>query len=90
MSPTRSSDRADELHWSAGPPTRDIASNTEIISSKSLQREIPFKMTEIDELTHDLSQHKRLRYGKRSGTLDAAQVGLLEETLDADRACRRA
>ena len=85
MSPTRSSDRADELHWSASPPTRDIASNTEIISSESLQREIHFKMTEIDELTHDLSQHKRLRYGKGSETLDAAQVGLLEETLGADR-----
>ena len=44
------------------------------------------KQTHIDQLTHELAQYKRWRYGKRSEQLNAAQLSLLEETLDEDLA----
>ena len=55
-------------------------------SIETLTREITFKSTKVDQLTHELAQYKRLRFGKRSEKLDAAQASLLEETLDADSA----
>jgi hypothetical protein len=55
-------------------------------SIETLTREITFKSTKVDQLTHELAQYKRLRFGKSSEKLDAAQASLLEETLDADLA----
>lgn len=53
-------------------------------SIETLTREVTFKSTKVDQLTHELAQYKRLRFGKSSEKLDAAQASLLEETLDAD------
>ena len=55
-------------------------------SIETLTREVTFKSTKVDQLTHELAQYKRLRFGKSSEKLDAAQTSLLEETLDADLA----
>ncbi len=55
-------------------------------SIEALTREVTFKSTKVDQLTHELAQYKRLRFGKSSEKLDAAQASLLEETLDADLA----
>ena len=44
------------------------------------------KQTHIDQLTHELAMYKRWRYGKRSEQLNAAQLSLLEETMDEDLA----
>ena len=55
-------------------------------SIETLTREITFKSTKVDQLTHELAQYKRLRFGKSREKLDAAQSSLLEETLDADLA----
>lgn len=55
-------------------------------SIETLTREVTFKSTKVDQLTHELAQYKRLRFGKSSEKLDAAQASLLEETLDADLA----
>jgi transposase len=55
-------------------------------SIEALTREVTFKTTKVDQLTHELAQYKRLRFGKSSEKLDAAQASLLEETLDADLA----
>jgi transposase len=56
------------------------------LSIESLQREVVFKTTKVDQLTHELARYKRLQYDKSSEKLDAAQASLLEETLDADLA----
>ncbi|WP_369665104.1 IS66 family transposase [Variovorax sp. V116] len=55
-------------------------------SIETLTREVTFKTTKVDQLTHELAQYKRLRFGKSSEKLDAAQASLLDETLDADLA----
>jgi transposase len=55
-------------------------------SIEMLTREVTFKSTKVDQLTHELAQYKRLRFGKSSEKLDAAQSSLLEETFDADLA----
>ncbi|MFV0283420.1 MAG: IS66 family transposase [Castellaniella sp.] len=44
------------------------------------------KQTHIDQLTHELALYKRWRYGKRSEQLNAAQLSLLQETMDEDLA----
>jgi len=55
-------------------------------SIETLTREVTFKTAKVDQLTHELAQYKRLRFGKSSEKLDAAQASLLDETLDADLA----
>ena len=55
-------------------------------SIETLTREVVFKTTKVDQLTYELAQYKRLRFGKSSEKLDAAQASLLEEALDADLA----
>ncbi len=55
-------------------------------SIEALTREVTFKSTKVDQLTHELAQYKRPRFGKSSKKLDAAQASLLEETPDADLA----
>ena len=55
-------------------------------SIETLTREVTFTSTKVDQLTHELAQYKRLRFGKSSEKLDAAQASLLEETIDADLA----
>lgn len=53
---------------------------------EALTREVIFKSTKVNQLTHELAQYKRLRFTKSSEKLYAAQASLLEETLDADLA----
>jgi transposase len=50
------------------------------------QRELQYRQTRIDQLTHELSVLKRLQFGKRSEQLDTAQMSLLDEAIDADLA----
>jgi transposase len=47
-------------------------------------RELVYRQTRIDQLTHEISVLKRYQFGKRSEQLDAAQASLLEETIDGD------
>jgi transposase len=49
-------------------------------------RELVFRQTRIDQLTHELALLKRFRFGRRSEQLDASQASLLEESVDADLA----
>ncbi|WP_244139162.1 IS66 family transposase zinc-finger binding domain-containing protein [Burkholderia sp. BCC1630] len=43
-----------------------------------------YGQTRIDQLTHELSVLKRLQFGKRSERLDAEQMSLRDEAIDAD------
>lgn len=62
----------------------EVAARNAQIAKRDLV--IDVKQTHIDQLTHELAMYKRWRYGKRSEQLNAAQLSLLEETLDEDLA----
>jgi transposase len=82
---------AEQLHEVTLRLINDFAERQRLLEAKdrsieTLTREVTFKSTKVDQLTHELAQYKRLRFGKSSEKLDAAQSSLLEETLDADLA----
>lgn len=54
------------------------------------ERELQYRQTRIDQLTHELSVLKRLQFSKRSERLDAEQMSLLDEAIDADLAALEA
>jgi transposase len=59
----------------------------ELIEQVTEQRdELRFKTARIEQLTFELARYKRIRFEASSEKLDAAQVSLLQETLDADLA----
>ena len=47
-------------------------------------REIHFKQTKIDQLTHEMAVLKRWKFAARSEQLNAEQRSLLDETIEAD------
>uniref|UniRef100_UPI0037C50650 IS66 family transposase n=1 Tax=Pandoraea sputorum TaxID=93222 RepID=UPI0037C50650 len=47
-------------------------------------RELHYRQTRIDQLTHEVAMLKHMQFGKRSEKLDTEQMNLLEETMDAD------
>jgi len=47
-------------------------------------RELVYRQSRIDQLTHEISVLKRYQFGKRSEQLDTAQASLLDETIDGD------
>lgn len=49
-------------------------------------RELRYRQTRIDQLTHEIAALKRLQYGKRSEQFTAEQMNLLDEAIDADLA----
>ncbi|EDT37526.1 IS66 family transposase [Burkholderia ambifaria] len=49
-------------------------------------RELHYRQTRIDQLTHEIAALKRLQFGKRSGQFTAEQMSLLDEAIDADLA----
>ena len=61
---------------------QQIASLDQAISSKD--REILYRQAKIDQLTHEMAVLKRWKFGRSREQLDAGQVSLLDETIDAD------
>lgn len=59
-----------------------IASLDQAITSKD--REILYRQAKIDQLTHEMAVLKRWKFGRSREQLDAGQVSLLDETIDAD------
>lgn len=47
-------------------------------------RELTYRQTKIDQLTHEMAMLKRYQFGRRSEQLDSTQVSLLEAMIDAD------
>jgi transposase len=50
------------------------------------ERELRYRQTRIDQLTHEIAVLKRLHFGKRSEQLNVEQMSLLDEAIDADLA----
>jgi len=46
--------------------------------------ELKYRQAKIDQLTHEMAVLKRWKFGRSGERLDAAQLSLLDETLDAD------
>jgi transposase len=57
------------------------ASRAEIDQHK---KELLYRQTKIEQLTHEIAVTKRWKFGQHSERLDPAQASLLEETLEAD------
>ena len=49
-------------------------------------RELVWRQTKIERLTHELALHKRHRFGVRAERLSSEQAQLFEETVEADLA----
>lgn len=49
-------------------------------------RELTWRQSKIDQLTHELALHKRYRFGVKTERLPAEQAQLFEETVEADLA----
>jgi hypothetical protein len=47
-------------------------------------QELQFRQLKIDQLTHEMAILRRWRSARRSEQLDAKQMSLLEESIDAD------
>lgn len=50
------------------------------------ERELRYRQTRIDQLTHEIATLRRLHFGKRSEQLNVEQMSLLNEAIDADLA----
>ncbi len=50
------------------------------------ERELHYRQTRIDQLTHEIATLRRLHFGERSEQLNAEQMSLLNEAIDADLA----
>lgn len=50
------------------------------------ERELRYRQTRIDQLTHEIAMLRRLQFGKRSEQLNVEQMSLLNEAIDADLA----
>ena len=59
-----------------------IARHDKTIASKD--REILYRQTKIDQLTHEMAVLKRWKFGRSREQLDSAQASLLDEAIDAD------
>ena len=62
--------------------SQQIAQRDQAIASKD--REILYRQTKIDQLTHEMAVLKRWKFGRSREQLDAGQASLLDETIDAD------
>lgn len=72
----------DERNLHINALDQQIASLDQTISSKD--REILYRQAKIDQLTHEMAVLKRWKFGRSREQLDAAQVSLLDETIDTD------
>jgi len=62
--------------------SQQIAQHEQVVASKD--REILYRQTKIDQLTHEMAVLKRWKFGRSREQLDSGQVSLLDETIDAD------
>jgi polyhydroxyalkanoate synthesis regulator phasin len=73
---------AEQLRELARDLIAQIANRDQTISSKD--REILYRQTKIDQLTHEMAVLKRWKFGRSREQLDAGQASLLDEPIDAD------
>lgn len=59
-----------------------IAQQSQIIAQRD--SDIQYRQAKIDKLTHELATLKRWKFGRSSELLNASQISLLDETIEAD------
>ena len=62
--------------------TQQSLQHASIMAAKD--SDILYRQAKIDKLTHELATLKRWKFGRSSELLNASQISLLDETLDAD------
>ena len=62
--------------------SQQITQRDRAIASKD--RELKYRQTKIEQLTHEMAVLKRWKFGRSREQLDSAQASLLDETIDAD------
>ena len=74
-------------------PAMSLPSNLDQLTADELRRllieqdrELTWRKTKIEKLTHELSLHKRWRFGVKTERWPVEQAQLFEETVDADLA----
>ncbi|MDR8402339.1 IS66 family transposase [Paraburkholderia sp. USG1] len=75
---------SDQLRALASQLAVQLADREREVGEK--QRELQYRQTRIDQLTHELSVIKRQQFGKRSEQLNTEQMSLLDEAIDTDLA----
>ena len=73
---------AQELREMVTQLMAQVGENAKTIVSKD--REILYRQTKIDQLTHEMAVLKRWKFGRSREQLDSTQASLLDETIDAD------
>jgi len=73
---------AQELREMVTQLMAQVGENAKTIVSKD--REILYRQTKTDQLTHEMAVLKRWKFGRSREQLDQAQASLLDETIDAD------
>ena len=73
---------AEQLRALASELMAQVAQRERAIAAKD--GELKYRQAKIDQLTHEMAVLKRWKFGKSGERLDAAQLSLLGETLDAD------
>ena len=63
-----------------------VAQREQAIAAKD--GELKYRQAKIDQLTHEMAVLKRWKFVRSGERLDAAQLSLLDETLDADIDCK--
>jgi uncharacterized protein (DUF3084 family) len=73
---------AEQLRELATELIAKVAQQSQIIAQRD--SDIQYRQAKIDKLTHELATLRRWKFGRSSELLNAAQISLLDETLDAD------
>ena len=73
---------AEQLRALAQELIATIAQQSQAIAAKD--SDILYRQAKIDKLTHELATLKRWKFGRSSELLNADQISLLDETIDAD------
>ena len=73
---------AGELIAQAAQREQTISRQEQAIASKD--SELKYRQAKIDQLTHEMAVLKRWKFSHSSEQLNAAQLSLLDETIDAD------
>jgi len=73
---------AEQLRELASDLIAKIAQQSQVIAAKD--SDILYRQAKIDKLTHEMAVLKRWKFGRSRELLDAGQVSLLDETIEAD------
>ena len=73
---------AQELREMVTQLMAQVGENAKTIARKD--REILYRQTKIDQLTHEMAVLKRWKFGRSGEQLDSTQASLLDEAIDAD------